>query len=111
MNQRGSLRRGNRADLRGRRQYEGALYNTRPAFFVEEGNQRFADGELGDRGFDIEFWIGTKRFCRGFDRFLIFGREGAQRMLHAIAELTEHGFRHVQRILRDEINANAFRAR
>ena len=32
-------------------------------------------------------------------------------MLHTIAELAEHGLRHVEGILRDEINADAFRAR
>ena len=43
-------------------------------------------------------------------RFLIARREGAQRVLDAVAELPEHRVGNVERILRDEIDADALRA-
>ena len=35
---------------------------------------------------------------------------GAQRMLHPVAELRQHALRNVDRVLRDEIDADALRA-
>ncbi len=56
---------------------------------------------------DVDLRIRPQRIGGGLDRFLIARREGAQRMLHAVAELTQHGVGHVGRALRDEIDADA----
>ena len=45
------------------------------------------------------FGIGAERLRRRLHRLLILGREGAQRVLHAVAELAEHGLGHVERAL------------
>ena len=47
---------------------------------------------------------------RRLHRLLVARRVGAQRVLDAIAELAEHGVGHVDRVLRDEIDADALRA-
>ena len=62
--------------------------------------------KLGDRGGGIEGRVPAERIRRRLDRFLVARREGAQGVLHAIAELPENRLRHVGRILGDEINAN-----
>ncbi len=45
-----------------------------------------------------------------FDGFLVVGREGAEGVLHAIAELAEDDLRDVVRVLRDEVDADALGA-
>ena len=47
---------------------------------------------------------------RGLHRLLVARRERAQRVLHAVAELAEHGVGNVERVLRDEVHADALRA-
>ena len=47
---------------------------------------------------------------RRLDRLLVARREGAQGVLDAVAELAEHLVRHVERVLRDEIDADALGA-
>ncbi len=47
---------------------------------------------------------------RGFDRLLVARGEGAQRVLHAVAELPQHGVGNVERVLGDEIDAHALGA-
>ena len=80
-----------------------------PALLVEEADQRLAHRQLGDRGLDVELGVGAhRRRCR-LDGLLVTRREGAQRMLHAVAELAQHGVRNIQRILRDEIDADSLR--
>ena len=54
-------------------------------------------------------------FCRKvsaatLDRLLVARGEGAERMLDAIAKLAEHDIRHVDRVLGDEIDADALAA-
>ena len=66
--------------------------------------------ELGDHRFDVDLGIGAHRFGRRLDGLLIARRERAQRVLHAVAELAEHFFRNVDRVLRDEVDADALRA-
>src|SRR3546814_19088602 len=46
-------------------------------------------------------------FRRRPHRLLVAWREGPERMLDAIAKLGQHGVWHVERVLRDEINADA----
>jgi hypothetical protein len=49
--------------------------------------------------------------CGGrLDGFLVARGEGAQGVLDAVAELAEDLFRHIQRVLRDEIDADALGA-
>ena len=43
--------------------------------------------------------------------FLVTRGEGAQGVLHAVAQLRQHAVRNIQRVLRDEIHAHALRAR
>jgi hypothetical protein len=43
-------------------------------------------------------------------RLLVARGEGAQRVLDAVAELAEHRLRHVERVLRDEVDADALGA-
>ena len=54
--------------------------------------------------------IGAERLGRGLHRLLVARREGAQRVLHAIAELAQHLVRDIQRVLRDEVDADALGA-
>jgi hypothetical protein len=51
---------GLRADPRRRRQDEGALDDVWPALLVEEGKQRLADAEFGDRRLGVELRIGAQ---------------------------------------------------
>ena len=80
------------------------------AFFVEEGNQRLADAEFGDGGGGVEFRVGAHGLRRRLDGLLVARGEGAQGVLDAVAELAEDFFRDVERVLRDEIDADALRA-
>src|SRR6185312_4894290 len=79
---------GHRTDARVWRMDQRALHDRRLALFIEGGNQSFADAELHDR---------------------LLGVEGAERVLDAVAELTRHRVGHVERILRDEVDADALR--
>ena len=79
-------------------------------FFIQHRDQRFAHAQLGKHRLDLELRILTKRLRGGLDRFLIARREGAQRVLHPVPELAQHNIRNIERILADEINADAFRS-
>ena len=79
-------------------------------FVVEQRDERFAYAHVGDRGLDVEAWIGAQRRRRSAHGFLVARREGAQRVLHAIAQLAEHRFGNVERVLGDEIHAHALGA-
>ncbi len=77
---------------------------------MQRRHQCFASGEIGDRLKRVEIRVRTECIgCRlhgiGFAR-----RIGAKRVLHAIAELRQNGFRHIERILRHEINADTLGA-
>src|SRR6185295_4061844 len=58
----------------------------------------------------VEFRVGPEGLGRRRDRLLIAWREGAQRMLHAVAQLGQNLIRHVDRILRDQIDTDALRS-
>src|SRR3981189_2026458 len=53
---------------------------TRPAFSLGRG----------DDALSLQLRVGPQRVGGRFDRFLVLRREGAQRVLHAVAELAEH---------------------
>src|SRR5690606_24300039 len=80
------------------------------AFFLQERNERLAHPEFGDDLGGIGLGIGAEGVGGRSDRLLIAWRIGAQRMLHTIAELPEHRVRYVERVLRDEIDADALGA-
>jgi hypothetical protein len=84
----------------------------RAALLVEEGDQRLADAEFGDRRLDgVEGRVGAHGVGGArLHRLLVARREGAQRVLHAVAELAEHRVGHVERVLGDEIHADALGA-
>src|SRR3546814_14612713 len=54
--------------------------------------------------------VGAERLRRRFDRRLIARRERAQRMLDAVAKLPRHLVGNVDRVLGDEIDADALRS-
>ncbi len=80
------------------------------AVAFQERYQRLALAELRDHLLGVELRVRPECVGRGLDRLLVARREGAQRMLHAVAELGQHLVRHVERILRDEIDPDALRA-
>ena len=89
------------------RQHERAFHHGRPAFLIEKGHEGLADGQFGDYLLHVESGIrAQRRRCR-LHGFLVARRKGAQRVLHAVAELSKYGVGYIQRILRHEINAHA----
>ena len=82
----------------------------RHALVLERRDQRLADAELGDRLEGGEVGVGPEGVGRGLDRLRVARREGAERVLDAVAHLGEHDVGHVERVLRDEVDADALRA-
>src|SRR4029078_4893164 len=71
--------------------------------------ERFAHRDLADLLLDIHLRVRAERGGGRLDRGLVARREGAKRVLHAVAELPEHLVRHVERVLRDEVDADTLR--
>ena len=101
---------GDGADFRPRRQDEGALDDAGRAGVIEQGDESFADAELGDGLPDIELRVLAKGLRGALHGFLVARGEGAEGVLHAVAELAEDFLGDVDGVLRDEIDADAFRA-
>ena len=99
-----------RPDLALGRADQGALGDARSALFIEQGHQRLAHRQLGDGGFDVQAGVGTHGAGGRLDRFLVARGEGTQRMLHPVAELSQHAVGNVERVLRHEVNAHALGA-
>ena len=57
---------------------------------LQRRDQRLADAELGDRLGGVEVRVVAEGLGRGAHRLLVARREGAQRVLDAVAELAEH---------------------
>ena len=93
-----------------RRDDDSALDDGWPSGGVEEGDERLAHAKLCDGCARIKSGIGAEGGGGRRDGFLVAGREGAQGVLHTIAELPEHGVGDVGRVLCAEIDANAFGA-
>ena len=91
-----------------RRQDESAFYRFGHTFFVEEGNERFADAEFGNRFGNFDIRVAAEGFGSGFNRFLVARCEGAQGVLHAVTQLAENGIGQVERVLGNKIYAHAF---
>src|SRR5262249_10892755 len=81
---------GDRPAAGGRRQHPRALGDAGTALGVEERDQRLADRQLGDRLLGVDARILPQRLRRRLHHLLIARREGAQRVLHAIAELRQY---------------------
>ena len=101
---------GGGADAAGGRDDEGALGDAGAAFFIEQADERFAYGQAGDGAFHVKRGVGAHGLRGGLDGFLVARGEGAQGVLHAVAQLGEHGVGHVHRVLGDEVHAHAFAA-
>src|SRR6185437_9159466 len=99
-----------RSDPRRRRPYHDALDHRRGTVTLQERNQCFALAQFHDDLGGVELRIGPERLRRRRDSFLVTRGESPQGMLYAVAQLAEHLVRDVDRILRHEIDANAFRA-
>ena len=76
---------------------------------VEQRDERFADGELGDGFLDVELGVLPEGLRGALHGFLVARRKGAQGVLHAVAELAEDFLGDVDGVLRDEIHAHTFR--
>src|SRR5690606_11448971 len=68
-----------------------ALGDLRATLLVEEGDQRLAHAEFGDRGHGVEGRVRAHGVGGGLHRLLVARGEGAQRVLDAVAELAENG--------------------
>jgi hypothetical protein len=110
VNDRLTLVRRDRPDPRRRRPDQDALDDRRGTVAFQERHQRFALAQFHDDLGRVELWIGPERLGCGCDRLLVPRGEGPERMLDTIAQLAEHAVRHVDRILRHEINADALGA-
>src|SRR2546421_2226450 len=99
-----------RTDLTSRRNNFCALDNLWTAIFVQHRDEPLADRKLSKHRLNFYLWILAEGFCRRFDRFLIARGKCPQRMLHAIPKLPKHNVWDIERILANEINANAFGA-
>jgi hypothetical protein len=80
------------------------------AVVLEQRDQRLADLQLGDRGGDIDAGIGAEGGRGRLDRSLVARGEGAERMLDAVAELARDSVGNIDRVLGDEIDADALGA-
>src|SRR5579885_305223 len=101
---------GHRTYAAGRRADQRLLHHFGHAVSLQEGNQRLALPEFGDDALGVELRVRPEGLGRSLHAFLFGRRIGAERMLDAVAELGEHGFGDVDRVLRHEIDADAFRA-
>ena len=102
-----ALRLRERAEARTRRSDQCALDDGGNALAFECRDERFADAEFGNDPLCIEIRIGPEGFCGRTHGFLVARSECAQGMLDAVAELRQHGFGNVERVLGYEIDANA----
>src|SRR5919106_1161907 len=99
-----------RSHARAGRPDQRLLHDPWDALGVQGRHQRRADPELGDHLLGLEPGIGAKSLCRRAHRLLVTRREGAERVLNAVAELPEDLVGDVERVLRDEVDANTFGA-
>lgn len=87
----------------------GLLNHCRCTVLFEEETESFARTELHDGVFCLEGRIGAESASCCFHSLLIVGREGTQCMLDAVAQLAKYRIWNINRVLRDEIDANPFR--
>ncbi|ENN86155.1 hypothetical protein RHSP_33286 [Rhizobium freirei PRF 81] len=110
MDDRPALDIGHRTDAARWRSDQRALDDRWCALAFEHRNQRLAGAERRDDGGAIESGVGPEGRGRRLHRLLLARRIGAQGMLHAVAELRQHRFRYIERVLGDEIDADALGA-
>lgn len=87
---------------------QSLLDNDWGSFAFQSTDEGFTDSELGDDFFGTECGVNSECGGGGFDGFLVAGGEGAKGVLIAVAELAEDAVGDIQRILGDEVNADAF---
>ena len=97
---------GHRPEPAARRLDQRALDHRGRAVLEQRRDERLADRQLGDRGGNVEIGVDAEGLGRGLDRLLVARGERAQRVLHAVAELAGHLLGNVDRVLRDEIDAD-----
>ena len=101
---------GRRAHARGRRRQPRVDDRGRDAAVRQHGHRRLADPHLGQQLLEVvEVRLRIRR-DRRLQRLGVVGRERAQRVLDARAELAEHLAREVLRVLGDEEDADALGA-
>ncbi|MCY1236427.1 hypothetical protein D9M72_490810 [compost metagenome] len=98
---------GQRTDARLRRAHQRALDHRRRTLAFERRDQRLAGAEIGDHGGAVEVRVRAEGVSRRLHGLLVARRIGAKRVLNAVTELAEDRFRHVERVLRDEVDAHA----
>ena len=102
---------GDGADLPAGRDDVHALGHAGAALGVEKADQRLAHGQFGDGALDVQAGIAAHGVGGGgLDGFLVERGEGAQRVLHAVAQLRQHGDGYVGGVLSDQIDADALGA-
>ncbi len=84
-----------------------ALHDGRLALGFQRRHQRLPDAQFQDHALGVELRIGPERLRRCLHRPLLARRIGAQRVLYAIAELAGNAVGNIERVLRDEIDADA----
>ena len=75
---------------------------------IQNRDEGFANGKIGNDLFRIESGVHAERFGRCTNRFLLFRRIGAQGMLNPVAELSQHIIGNICGALGNEIYANTF---
>ena len=84
--------------------------NCRNTAFIQERDQGFAGSQCLQRIFGIESRVFTEGLRSCTDCLLVFGRIGAERVLYAVAQLSQNRIRYISGNLCAEIDADAFRA-
>ena len=98
---------GNRTQAGPGRPDQGPLDDRWRAVLEQGRDQRLADAQFGNGLLDIQIWVDPERVGRRSDRFLVARGEGAQRMLHPVAELPGNLLRNIDRVLGHEKDADA----
>src|SRR3972149_6522246 len=75
---------------------------------VQGGEEGLADLEFRNHSSSVEVWIWPERLRRGSNSFFILGGKCSEGMLHPVAQLSKNCLGNVQRVLRNEIDADAF---
>ena len=101
---------GQRRKLRLRRHNPRALHDLRHTLCVQKRHQRLAHGQFAHCFGNVQIGIAAECVGGGFHGFLVARGEGAQGVLHAVAQLPQHRVGQVGRVLCDEIHAHAFGA-
>ena len=98
------------AQIAARRHDVGTLYDGGNAFEVKQGDEHLARTKLAEGCFCVQVWVGAEGLRRSLERLALLRRVGTQCVLNFIAKLCQYVFRHIGRLLRDEVDADALGA-